>query len=695
MKKNLVATISGIIITTIVLASVLTWYFVYYESTPNGPPGPTEPVYQEAPELADLVEAGELPPVKERLPKNPIIIQPVDHLGDYGGTWRKVLRGQWDHSHFLKVISYEYLVRWDPEWTKIIPNVAQSYDVNNDATEYIFHLREGLRWSDGEYFTADDIVFWYEDLVMNSELWEAPPDWFIINGQPGHVEKIDNYTVSVQFEESYGLFLENMIVPTSNAMTNFPKHYFKQFLPKYNPNIDELVEQYNVSDWVELIKEKVGKAGVMFHFRNPDLPTLDAWVVQNGYFEGTEKVVCKRNPYYWKIDADYKQLPYISEIEFTVVEDQEALLDLALAGEIDMQIRKISNPEYKELFEPIMEEMNYEFITTIPSTANRMLIHFNILHADPEMREILSNKDFRIGLSYAINRSAIIDTVWSGCGDSHQAAPLPSSIFHHEQLAAQYLEYDITLANEYLDLAGYATLDEDGYRLDSNGERINITVEIVDEYGHVEAMNLIKDYWHNVGINASIKIDDRVTLAESIENNEHDATVWTSTDGMFILINPGEYLPNAIGKTCAYAVPWAYWFGNSSHPLAEEPPESVKQQIALYTQIKSSGNQTERIDLMRQILDIAADYFWVMGISTWGSGFGVKKTYFHNVPMVMPEAWLYPQPAPTNPCQYYMEPHNETTMNFVAIRTTLRIFSSSNDFSNLNDFMTCAVIRRF
>ena len=137
------------------------------------PTAPPAAKYKESPLLADLVKAGKLPPVEQRLPANPLVVKPVDKVGKYGGTWRTALRGGQDDAWTTRIIGYDYLVRWDREWTTVIPYVAESWTSTPDATEYTFKLRKGMKWSDGKPFTADDIVFWVTDILNNKDLTAA------------------------------------------------------------------------------------------------------------------------------------------------------------------------------------------------------------------------------------------------------------------------------------------------------------------------------------------------------------------------------------------------------------------------------------------------------------------------------------------------------------------------------------------
>ena len=180
---------------------------------------------KEAPMLAKMVKDGELPPVEKRLPEEPIVLEPVERTGPYGGEWRRLIPGPADTFPLFMAMAYENLVRWQPDTkaysvNEIIPDVARNFDFSEEGTEYTFELREGMKWSDGEPFTADDIMFWYEDVLMNQEISPAISSWLGKGEDPVRVEKLDDYAVRFVFAEPNGLFLHNLAAPPGAAITD-------------------------------------------------------------------------------------------------------------------------------------------------------------------------------------------------------------------------------------------------------------------------------------------------------------------------------------------------------------------------------------------------------------------------------------------------------------------------------------------
>lgn len=617
--------------------------------------------YMEAPELARRVAAGTLPPLAERLPENPMLVQPVERVGRYGGTWHLALVGEAeensDHPLLLRTIGYENLVRWDPQWARVVPNVAERFSVSSDAKVYDFWLRKGMKWSDGASFTADDIIFWYRDVLVNPALTKAVPDWLTSRGHPVVVEKIDLWHVRFRFEEPNGLFLQNLAAPRGAMATGYPEHYLKRYLLQNDPvGVMAMTREAGLTNWVSLFYRKASDSVLRApRWQNPELPMLHAWILTNGY-GSSDPVVAVRNPYYWKIDPAGRQLPYIDRVEFAVAKSSEDLTERVVRGEIDMQDRNLATAANFSRFEVNRLRGDYHFFRTISAFGNTMVISLNMTHPDPELRNVFQNRDFRIGLSYGINRRAIIDEVYAGQGEAYQAAPSPSSPFYHEQLAHQYVEYDVDLANQYLDRAGYLKKDSEGYRLRGDGKRISFEVEVaVQNRDHFRAMKMIQRDWKVLGVEIRVASVERRKLTDDLAFNRHDAVAWLGNGGLDVIMDPIYYFP--FSTDSAYAVCWAHWNLKEQRQFpAEEPPEPVVEQMRLYHQLGATADSEEQARLMYQILDIAANQFYVMGISHPGQGYGIVRNGFHNVPSPMPAAWTYPHPAPTNPCQYFIEP---------------------------------------
>ena len=393
-------------------------------------------IYSEAPQLAERVAAGELPPVEERLPKNPVLIQPLERVGIYGGTWRMGFTGTDNRTVIRVYAGYENLLRWDPAWTRVIPNLAQSYEVSKDASEFTLHLREGLRWSDGAPFTSDDILFWYEADLLNEELHSSIDKDFMINDTPVVVEKIDSATVKFSFAEPYGQFVTKIAEIENDYVTARPMHYLKQFHPDYNPEgIDALIAEADVEDWIGLWRWKAD------HRRNSEIPTMNAWVLTEDYDFGSTSVVLERNPYYWKIDTEFNQLPYIDRIQFTNYSSTEDRQLAAMNGQIDMQALGIRDSNYDDwaAYKTVGE---YDLHTLMNPRANYLSIQLNLVHRDPVLRSVFSNKTFRIALSHSINRTEVIDQVLGLDLKPRQPSPLMASPYYRERLETQYLKYD-------------------------------------------------------------------------------------------------------------------------------------------------------------------------------------------------------------------------------------------------------------
>ncbi|HZC25793.1 MAG TPA: ABC transporter substrate-binding protein, partial [Actinopolymorphaceae bacterium] len=236
---------------------------------------------REAPALAGKVKKGSLPPVKNRLPDKPVVVDAVERTGVYGGDWTTVLQGSADTAWPNRILFYDYLLRWDPDWKRMVPNLAERFEANTDGTAYTFTIRRGIKWSDGEPFTVDDIVFAQNDVLNNTELWPVAP-W------PAHAEKVDDLTVRLTLDKPDGLFLQRQATALGMYLVQHPKHYAMKFHPTYNKDVNALAKKAELQSWVDLYAAKTDP------YSNPELPVLFAWKFTRPTGTGT-RAVAERN----------------------------------------------------------------------------------------------------------------------------------------------------------------------------------------------------------------------------------------------------------------------------------------------------------------------------------------------------------------------------------------------------------------
>lgn len=615
--------------------------------------------YGEAPMLAERVASGELPPVEERLPANPRVIElPESVIGTYGGQLRIPLdNGEpfWN-GQMVFWSAWRGLVNWNQSYSDWEPNVAESVDVSDDATEFTFHLREGMKWSDGVPFTADDIMFYMEDIVANEELngGNYPQGFWTPGGEAPVVEKIDDYTVKFTFNVPYGMFLLNMCGWDGWHIVTAPKHYLQQFHIKYNPDgIDALIEESeSASDWVSLFQSRtaVGNgADQTVLMRDVDYPTLMPWIVTQPLGSGTE-FAAERNPYYHWVDAEGNQLPYIDGFVGSLYQDSETVLLDVLAGKFDT----MPNPanENRPLFYQNAETSGLDVYLLSREGGASVTVMFNMTHAD--LGELFSEKDFRIGMSYAIDRQEIIDIVYFGEGEPRQISPTADSPLYNEQLSTQYIEFDVDQANEYLDKV-LPEKDGDGWRL-YNGEKLSIVFTIqTGDYGlgFTDVAELLKGYYAEVGVDIILDIVDNSIWSDRRNDNSMEATVFTGEGGVGItsIVDARYYVPTH-GQSI-WGNSWNIWFLEPDNPAGEEPPQLIKDQIALLESVRQAPTSEERIALMQELLQVCADNFWVLGISSPTTTYRPLNAKLANVPESWVDGWNPGGVAIAFPEQWY------------------------------------------
>ncbi|WGF90463.1 ABC transporter substrate-binding protein [Marinivivus vitaminiproducens] len=602
------------------------------------------------PALVPLARAqsADLPPLAERLPEDAEVVTPIQGVGAYGGELRFGLRGSSDHNHILRMVGPQGLVRWDPTYTEVIPNVAKSFEVSPDGREFVFHLRRGMKWSDGHPFTAEDILFNVDDLVLNGEFAPTPPR-YMTGGAPMKVEAIDDLTVRFTFTEPYGDFLAELASPLGQHPVLYAKHYCSQFHPKYAEDIDAVVRANNASDWQNLFAQKCGDIEIPSRWGNPDKPTLDPWVVKEPYTGGATRVVMVRNPYFWQVDTEGNQLPYIDQLHAPIAQDVESLVLAVIGGRIDFGLRHLDAPANRPVLAQNREAGDYRFFEAAAVGGTNMVINLNLTHKNPEMRELFNTKDFRIALSVGMNRQEIIDTALLGEGEPWQNGPFEDHPNYHERIAHQYLEYDPEQANARLDGIGLDKRGPDNMRLMASGRPLRFQIDVIptSQPEHIDMLQIIARQWADIGVRMDVNALERTFFYERTSNsNDHDAAVWGGQASWVPGEIPQQIVP--IHHDSRWGIPWSIWYKTGGKE-GEEPPPSVKERMRLYDLARGTPDPEQRREYIRQIADIAADEFEVFSVTKALPSYGIVKTGIVNVPDSMPSSWYYPTPAPVLP----------------------------------------------
>jgi peptide/nickel transport system substrate-binding protein len=607
---------------------------------------------KEAPELAKLVAEGKLPPLDQRIPSEPFVMKPLEAAGRYGGTLRRGLRGSSDHNGILRMIGNQGLVRWNAACTDVVPNVAKGWDVNADATQFTFHLRKGMKWSDGQPFGAEDVVFSIEDVAKNPELFKAPPSALVINNRVAKAEKIDDLTVRISFEQPYGTFLEQLATPLGQYPTLYAKHYGAKFHPKYNQNMAEALAAAGQKDWPSLFRAKLGDVEIPQRWGNPERPTLDAWVIEDPYVGGSTRVSVKRNPYFWQVDGNGSQLPYVDRVNFTIYQDAEALMLDVVTGKVDVQDRHIDFLANKPTLTQNTKKGGYRLFELVNSNSQQVQIYLNMLHKDPAMRAMLGNKEFRQALSLGIDRQEIIELVYLGQSKPWQTGPRPEHPWYHEKLATQFTSHDPKQAGEMLDRLGYAKKDAQGFRLRPDGQKVFLAVDVIPATpDQVDTLELVKRHWAAIGVDMKVNSIERSLYYTRGDNNDHDAATWVGPGGLDVMLDARDYV--AIHpQGSRQAIPWALWYVSNGKD-GVEPPDNPKTRMKLFDEARGTNDPAKRAELMKQVFDLCADAFETIGICLAVNAYGIATDRIRNVPPKVAHAWSFGSPANADPQQFY------------------------------------------
>ena len=595
--------------------------------------------------LAKLVESGRLPAVDSRLPPSPAVVKPVDQIGEYGGSWRRAYTGLSDLVGARRLL-YDPLVRWSPDY-KIIPNLAEKWEIDDSGRSFTFHLVKGVRWSDGEPFTAEDIRFYFQDILLNKELTPTVPNWIAPYGTPPKFTKINDYAFRVEFDKPYSLFLEQLACPQGMALVTKPKHYLMQFHKKY-AKPEELRARMSArkeSSWVRLFLEASDLGQALFV--RTGMPSLCAWITKVP--APSRRFVLERNPYYWKVDPKGNQLPYIDVIIHELHADLQTIVLKAVAGEIDMQGRLLGGMLNTSLLLANLSAKNYRLVPKTSTASVAVLLAPNLNHRDPAMKAILSDSRFRKAISHAVNREEINKIVFRGRGTPRQAAPLPESQFYSSTYERAYLEYDPVKASAFLDEMGLK-MGPGRTRMRRDGKPLQLSLDVMVKIpAHVDTAEIVASNLQAVGIDTQVKSETMGLFRQRTQNAAHDIALWSGDGGMECLLDPRWYFPYS--NESLNAPLYGRWF-QSRGKHGAEPEKEIRELAEIYREILATPSDDKKKELFEKILNANEQNLWVVGLVHEPDDYYVVSPNMFNVPKRDFQSWMYPNPGPIHPEQF-------------------------------------------
>lgn len=566
---------------------------------------------KEAPMLSEMVAAGELPPLEERLPEEPLVVQGEGiEIGHYGGTLRAGAFGPKSGGLDAEAARLQNLFQIEPDLTSITPNIVKAWDLSEDFKTLNLYLRKGMKWSDGAPFTADDFMFWYEDIALNEDLTPTPLTVWQPGGEMFKMVKADDYTLRLEFAAPYPAI--DVVLGKSywNGRFFHPKHYLQKWHIKYNPEANELAKQEGYESWWQCFQYHMA---FQQDQQDVDLPGISPWVLKEVDVSGNKYFT--RNPYYWKVDAEGRQLPYIDEQVRVIVKNAEVRVLKLIAGELHNAGENPLPVKDYTLYKQNEEKGNYT-VTLFQNTRGAdSVFGFNLTHKDPVLREIFNNFKFRQAMSLAINRQEINDVLYFGKADIRQATVPPITSFYEPWMGEQYIEFDPDTANALLDEIGLKWDDKKETRLRPDGQPLQIVLECTEEFAPMS--EIVAEHWTKVGVKTTIKQEERMFFLERGPANERDASAWTY-DGVSeftMRAADGGRIRPAWGNYLETAPLWQAWF-DSQGASGEEPPDIVKKSYQLCDEFKLAVPGTEKyMALGKEILTIHAENLWVIGTS--------------------------------------------------------------------------------
>ena len=589
---------------------------------------------EEPPLLAADVAAGKLPPLAQRLPATPLVVdiqRPGWTPGRYSAEVRTLLAKDRD-IRMMAVYGYSRLVGYD-EHLKLVPDILERID-NVDNRVFTLHLRPGHKWSDGHPFTTEDFRYYWEDVANNKDL--SPfglPHVLMVQDRGPKVEVLDATTVRYTWAAPNPRFLPALAAPSPLYIFR-PAHYLRQFHAKY-VGLEEANERAKAAgsrNWAGLHQ----KMDEQFRFDNPKLPTLEPWI--NTTPLPTTRFVLVRNPYFHRVDRNGRQLPYIDRIIVNVTDDK-LIPARAGAGDVDLQVRYLRFDNYTFLKQG--EERNrYHVYLWEKALGTQIALYPNLNAQDPEWRKLMRDVRFRRALSLGINRHEVNEVVYFGLGKESGNTVLQRSPLFRPEFRTAWTQFDIKRANALLDAIGLTQRDDNGLRLLPDGRPMELVVDTAGESTEeTDVLELIRDSWRQLGIALFSRPSQREVFRKRVFSGMSVMSVWS---GLNNGIATADMSPAELAPTTQEQLQWPMWgqYYEQNRRGGEVPslPE-VEELVRLNDAWGSTSDAAERERIWLRMLAIQADQVYTIGVVARSLQPVVVSDELRNVPKEGVYSW--------------------------------------------------------
>lgn len=601
--------------------------------------------FGEAPMLADLVSAGTLPVVEDRLPvEDDIFVEQADaagnplEIGTYGGVINLLgAGGSWGLSRPVM----ESIIHYNLDGS-YYANVIKSFEHNDDYTVWTFKLREGMKWSDGDDFNADDITFWYYMCHLTN--YDTKKSWAAlketVNGEDAWatLEKVDDYTVTWTFVNPKfpADFIENGDFKWCWA----PSHYLLDMIPDSIYMENPYWEKTGLSDEQVLLNAQakgidaatvsdLGKAISYYWWNEDGIPCLNSYVLstkEGNNSRDAQLCILERNPYFWKVDAQGQQLPYCDAIHFNATSEDGQDQLMFRSGELDL-----INVGMQDISSLLTDLGDAAQLRTFSGTDwGSYQITFNYTCTDKNYAELFANPKFRQAISICVDREQVSGLLSEGFLEPGQCAPQEGNFGYDADWETKWTEYDEAGAKTLLEECGLV-MGSDGFYDFADGSDFILTLYTYTDSGADAAYPVLEQYYNKAGIKCATKDIEMSAFDTTIDNNDWYAVLGPHTPigGVSLRSRVAPFAP--IAQAAEWYGDYGTYYGtNGAQGVA--PEGDMAKLVEIYEKWNATPDVAERDQYTLDIYALHKENLWTIAYLKAPGNYYLISSKIHNHP---------------------------------------------------------------